>query len=65
MQRKTTQQVAQRLIDEFGPDARANAEEKAREAQRKRDVRRTKFFTNVAHYIQKKNGSEGSSSAQP
>jgi hypothetical protein len=58
MNRKATQQEAQKLINEFGAAARAKAEEAAHEAHRKRDMRRTKCFTNVVRYIQKKNGLE-------
>jgi hypothetical protein len=65
MNRKATQQEAQRFVEAFGINACAKAEEAAREAQRKRDARRTKFFTDVARHIQKKDGSERKSSGRP
>ena len=61
MRRKAVIAEAQRLIEQFGPDAYENAYELARDAKRRRNPRLAAFHAAVARQIEKEVGSSDQS----
>lgn len=54
MRRLATKKEAEKLVEEFGPDAYAKAEEAMRDARRRKNVRRADFLAKVMHHIAKR-----------